>query len=100
MIVQAVCDSFFLLFANLVYTGASHLSPAQYLPLLKSIPILLPLIHISLTGSVYTTVAVAVERYTTFVEALSKVMVDVDSEIYDKIILSQQTCARVGSSSL
>ena len=46
----------------------------QYLPLLKSIPILLPLIHISLTGSVYTTVAVAVERYTTFVEALSKVV--------------------------
>ena len=74
-VVQAVCDSFFLLFANLVYTGASHLSPARYLPLLKSIPILLPLIHISLTGSVYTTVAVAVERYTTFVEALSKVMV-------------------------
>ena len=47
----------------------------QYLPILKSIPILLPLIHISLTGSVYTTVAVAVERYTTFVEALSKVKV-------------------------
>ena len=47
----------------------------QYLPLLKSIPILLPLIHISLTGSVYTTVAVAVERYTTFVEALNKVVV-------------------------
>lgn len=86
--VQAICDSFFLLFANLVYTGASHLSPSQvksdvlklcnlisiiyqHLPLLKSIPILLPLIHISLTGSVYTTVAV--ERYTTFVEALSKV---------------------------
>ena len=46
----------------------------QYLPLLKSIPILLPLIHISLTDSVYTTVAVAVERYTTFVEALSKVV--------------------------
>ena len=38
----------------------------QYLPLLKSIPILVPLIHISLTASVYTTVAVALERYTTF----------------------------------
>ena len=27
--VQAICDSFFLLFANLVYTGAFHISPDQ-----------------------------------------------------------------------
>ena len=40
--------------------------------MLKLIPILVPLIHISLTASVYTTVAVAVERYTTLVDALRK----------------------------
>ena len=70
---QAVCDSSFLIFANLVYSGASLLSPSQYLPLLKSIPVLVPLIHISLTASVYTTVAVAVERYSTLIDALKKV---------------------------
>ena len=45
----------------------------QYFPLLKLIPILVPLIHISLTASVYTTVAVAVERYTTLIDVLKKV---------------------------
>ena len=73
-----------------MYTGASLLSPSQvrvystkccsyclspqYLPLLKSIPILLPLIHISLTASVYTTMAVAVERYSTLIDALKKLI--------------------------
>jgi hypothetical protein len=42
--------------------------------LLKSIPTLLPLIHISLTASVYTTMAVAVERYSTLIDALKKVI--------------------------
>ena len=63
----------FLVLANLVYTGATHLTPVQYVPLLRAIPILVPFIHITLTGSVYTIVAVALERYTTMVEALSKV---------------------------
>jgi len=72
LICLAVCDSCFLLFANIVYTSASLLSPLQYLPVLKMIPILVPLIHISLTASVYTTVAVAVERYTTLIDVLRK----------------------------
>ena len=38
----------------------------QYQPLLRSLPVLVPLIHTSLTASVYTTLAVAVERAATF----------------------------------
>ena len=69
---------------------------AQYMPILHLVPVLLPLIHISLTGrfgnadhiymhmmtltmmmtrfiSVYTVVAVAVERYATLIDFLNKV---------------------------
>merc|ERR1719232_276779 len=74
LIFLAISDSLFLVFANLVYTSASHLTPDQYLPLLKCIPALVPLIHISLTASVYTTVAVATERAATFIPILHNVV--------------------------
>ena len=84
---KAVSDSLFLIFANLVYTSASHLSDEQvciinylwhddispkYQPLLRATPVLVPLIHISLTASVYTTLAVAVERTATFAPSIDK----------------------------
>ena len=96
---QAVSDTMFLVFANLVYTGAAHLTPVQYLPLLRAIPILVPLIHISLTGSVYTIVAVALERYTTMVEALSKVTVNLIKRLNNvSFYHSQLPCVMDGSS--
>jgi len=72
LIFLAVSDSLFLIFANLVYTSASHLSDEQYQPLLRATPVLVPLIHISLTASVYTTLAVAVERTVTFAPSIDK----------------------------
>ena len=66
----------FLVFTNLVYTGADHLTAAQYYHILRAIPVLVPIIQISLTGSVYTTVAVALERYTTMVEAFCMVSIN------------------------
>ena len=73
LILQAVCDSLFLIFVNLVYTSASILSPSEYLPLLHLIPTLVPLIQIFLTASVYTTLAVAVERFLTLHGSCSRV---------------------------
>ena len=59
----------------IVYTALTVLC-CQYLPLLRSIPVLVPLIHISLTASVYTTVAVAVDRAATFLPHIAKVGTD------------------------
>ena len=68
----------------------------QYLPLLNSIHILLLLIHISLTASVYTTVDVAVERFTSF--AVTKVNCTI-FEPPSKFLTypSQASCVRVVS---
>ena len=56
----------------------------QYLPLLRSIPVLVPLIHISLTASVYTTVAVAVDRAATFLPHIAKVRIGTDLKDLDR----------------
>jgi len=65
LICLAVFDSLFLIFANLVYSIAAILQPSQSKLQIWSIPYILPLTHMSLTGSVYSVVAVTVERYTT-----------------------------------
>ena len=70
---QTVFDTIFLVFSNLVYASATHLSPLQYRPFLHAIPVLIPLVHIALTGSVYTIVAIAFERYTTMTSTANKV---------------------------
>jgi len=57
---------------NTVYTLAALLTTQQYVPILHAVPTLIPLIHISLTGSVYSLIAVAVERYTTLIGLLNK----------------------------
>ena len=87
------------MFANLVYTGAAYLTPFQYIPILHAIPVLVPIIHISLTGSVYTIVAVALERYTTMVETLTKVIVNF-IKLFNIITVyySQLPCVMGGSS--
>ncbi len=58
-----VFDSLFIVCVNLFYTLPIHseLYETELIPYLT--PVLLPLVHIVLTGSVYTVVAVAVERY-------------------------------------
>ncbi len=58
-----VFDSLFIVAVNLFYTLPLHSEfyERELIPYLT--PILLPLIHIVLTGSVYSVVAVAVERY-------------------------------------
>ena len=43
------------------------------MPILKSIPVVVPLIHTTHMASVYTTVAVAVERAATFIPCVNKV---------------------------
>ena len=46
---------------------------SQYAPVLWTIPVMLPLIHLTHTMGVYTTLAVAVERAATFIPWISKV---------------------------
>ena len=45
----------------------------QYAPLLWTIPVMVPLIHLTHTMGVYTTLAVAVERAATFIPWIGKV---------------------------
>ena len=45
----------------------------QYEPVLRCVPVVVPLIHTSLTASVYTTIAVAVERAATFTPSMDRV---------------------------
>ncbi len=63
LITLCVFDSLFIVAVNLFYTLPIHSEfyDRQLIPYLT--PALLPLIHIVLTGSVYSVVAVAVERY-------------------------------------
>lgn len=64
LICLAIFDSLFLLLANSIYT-ASALLPNHSSPHPLAIPYLVPLASIALTGSVYTVVAITIERYAT-----------------------------------
>ncbi|TRY61270.1 hypothetical protein TCAL_02155 [Tigriopus californicus] len=63
LITLCVFDIFFIVAVNLFYSLPIHsrFYEVEILPYMT--PLLLPLIHIVLTGSVYSVVAVAVERY-------------------------------------
>lgn len=63
LVTLCVFDMLFILAVNLFYTVPIHSSfyEQELIPYLT--PMLLPAIHIVLTGSVYSVVAVAVERY-------------------------------------
>ena len=45
----------------------------QYAPLLRTIPVMVPLIHLTHTMGVYTTLAVAIERAATFIPWINEV---------------------------
>ena len=61
-------------FPFITYKRASRLFVLfQYTYILRSLPILVPLIHTAVTGSVYTTVAIAIERAATFIPSINKV---------------------------
>ena len=61
-----------MLVSNFAFTSFYTFS-YQYAPLLWTIPVMVPLIHLSHTMGVYTTLAVAVERAATFIPWISKV---------------------------
>jgi hypothetical protein len=63
LVTLCVFDILFVVAVNLFYTLQNHSSfyRLEVLPYLT--PLLLPLIHVVLTGSVYSVVAVAVERF-------------------------------------
>ena len=47
----------------------------QYTYILRSLPVLVPFLHTTVTGSVYTIVAIAIERAASFFPSINKVIV-------------------------
>jgi len=65
LICLAVYDTVFLIFANSMYAVSAALHPEESSLQIQAAPYVIPLTNIALTGSVYSVVAVTVERFTT-----------------------------------
>jgi len=65
LICLAVFDSIFLVLANTVYSYSAIIWPKQSTIQMVSAPYIIPLTHMALTGSVYSVVAITVERFVT-----------------------------------
>ena len=71
LICLAIFDSLFLIFANGLFCARQLLPYSSHYFL--AIPFLMPLASIALTGSVYTVVAISVERYATLKQSHTKI---------------------------
>jgi len=72
----AVFDSLFLITSNSVFAVQAAIWPQQCYLHVMAIPYLVPLTNIAMTGSVYTVVAISVERYTTIKQITKKPLED------------------------